>query len=33
MFKDRGLLVTGGTGSIGSSICKYFNNIGCKEIY
>ena len=33
MFKDRGLLVTGGTGSIGSSICKYFNNNGCKEIY
>ena len=33
MFKDRKLLVTGGTGSIGSSICKYFNNNGCKEIY
>ena len=33
MFKDRGLLITGGTGSIGSSICKYFNNNGCKEIY
>ena len=33
MFKDRRLLVTGGTGSIGSSICKYFNNNGCKEIY
>ena len=33
MFKDRKLLVTGGTGSIGGSICKYFNNNGCKEIY
>ncbi len=33
MFKDRKLLVTGGTGSIGSSICNYFNNNGCKEIY
>ena len=33
MFKDRKILVTGGTGSIGSSICNYFNNNGCKEIY
>ncbi len=33
MFKDRNLLVTGGTGSIGSSICDYFNNNGCSEIY
>ena len=33
MFKDKRLLVTGGTGSIGSSICKYFSNNGCKEIY
>ena len=33
MFKDRKLLVTGGTGSIGSSICDYFYNNGCKEIY
>ena len=33
MFKDRKLLVTGGTGSIGNSICNYFNNNGCKEIY
>ena len=24
MFNDRNLLVTGGTGSIGSSICDYF---------
>ena len=33
MFKDKKLLVTGGTGSIGSSICSYFNNNGCKKIY
>ena len=33
MFKDRKLLVTGGTGSIGSSICKYFMDNGCKDIY
>tara|TARA_B100000963_G_scaffold64102_1_gene52055 strand:+ start:4608 stop:5318 length:711 start_codon:yes stop_codon:yes gene_type:complete len=33
LFKDRNLLVTGGTGSIGSSICDYFNNNGCSEIY
>ncbi len=33
MFKNRKLLVTGGTGSIGNSICNYFNNNGCKEIY
>ena len=33
MFNDKKLLVTGGTGSIGSSICSYFNNMGCKEIY
>ena len=33
MFKDKNLLVTGGTGSIGSSICIYFNNNGCKDIY
>ena len=33
MFKDRKLLVTGGTGSIGSSICNYFDNNGCKKIY
>ena len=33
MFKDRNLLVTGGTGSIGSSICNYFNINGCKEIH
>tara|TARA_A100001015_G_scaffold321016_1_gene449644 strand:+ start:900 stop:1610 length:711 start_codon:yes stop_codon:yes gene_type:complete len=33
MFKDKSLLVTGGTGSIGSSICNYFYNNRCKEIY
>lgn len=33
MFKDRKILVTGGTGSIGSSICDYFTTNGCKEIY
>ncbi len=33
MFKDKKLLVTGGTGSIGSSICDYFKNNGCKDIF
>ena len=33
MFKDKNLFVTRGTGSIGSSICNYFNNNGCKDIY
>ena len=33
MFKEKKLFVTGGTGSIGSSICDYFNDNGCKEIY
>ncbi len=33
MFKDKKLLVTGGTGSIGSSICDHFFINGCKEIY
>ncbi len=33
MFNDKKLFLTGGTGSIGSSICSYFNNNGCKEIY
>ncbi len=33
MFKDKKLLVTGGTGTIGSSICDYFNNNGCDKIY
>ena len=33
MFKMKKLLVTGGTGSIGNSICNYFNNNGCEEIF
>ena len=33
MFKDKKLLVTGGTGSIGNAICHYFNNNNCSEIY
>ena len=33
MFKDKNLFVTGGTGSIGNSICHYFNNNGCEDIY
>ncbi len=33
MFKDKKLLVTGGTGSIGGSICNYFNKNGCEEIF
>ena len=33
MFKNKKLLVTGGTGTIGSSICDYFNNNGCEKIY
>ncbi len=33
MFKDKNLFITGGTGSIGNSICHYFKNNGCEEIY
>ena len=33
MFENKKLLVTGGTGSIGGSICTYFSSNGCKEIY
>jgi len=33
MFKDKKLLVTGGTGSIGNAICHYFNFNNCSEIY
>ena len=33
MFNEKKLFVTGGTGSIGSSICNYFYNNGCKEIF
>ena len=33
MFKNKKLLVTGGTGTIGSSICNYFHNNECGKIY
>ena len=33
MFKDKKLLVTGGTGSIGNSICEYCNKNDCEKIY
>ena len=33
MFKDKKLLVTGGTGSIGNAICHHFNNNNCSKIY
>jgi 3-oxoacyl-[acyl-carrier protein] reductase len=33
LFKNKKLLVTGGTGSIGNSICHHFNNNNCSEIY
>ena len=33
MFKDKKLLVTGGTGTIGNSICNYFNKNDCGDIY
>ena len=33
MFKERKLLVTGGAGAIGSSICNYFKDNGCEEIF
>ena len=33
MFKEKKLFVTGGTGSIGASICDYFNDNGCEEIH
>ncbi|MAD48408.1 MAG: hypothetical protein CMQ53_03535 [Gammaproteobacteria bacterium] len=33
MFENKKLFITGGTGSIGNSICNYFNNNGCKDIY
>ena len=33
LFKDKKLLVTGGTGSIGNSICAYFNKNDCEKIY
>ena len=33
MFKDKKLLVTGGTGSIGNAICHYFKQNNCSEVY
>ena len=33
MFYKKKLFVTGGTGTIGSSICNYFKNNGCEEIF
>ena len=33
MFKDKKLFITGGTGSIGNSICHYFKDNGCKQIH
>ena len=33
MFNEKKLFITGGTGSIGNSICHYFNNNGCSNIY
>tara|TARA_A100001011_G_scaffold288175_1_gene299198 strand:+ start:486 stop:1208 length:723 start_codon:yes stop_codon:yes gene_type:complete len=33
MFNNKKLFITGGAGSIGNSICHYFNNNGCKKIY
>tara|TARA_Y100000768_G_C23964921_1_gene677362 strand:+ start:920 stop:1630 length:711 start_codon:yes stop_codon:yes gene_type:complete len=33
MFENKKLFVTGGTGSIGNSICHYFNENKCENIY
>ncbi len=33
MFKQKRLFITGGTGSIGNSICHYFNDNGCENVY
>ena len=33
MFNNKKLFITGGTGSIGNSICHYFNNNGCEDVY
>ena len=33
MFDNKKLFVTGGTGSIGNSICHHFNENGCGDIY
>ena len=33
MFEDKKIFITGGTGSIGNSICHYFYKNKCNEIY
>ena len=33
MFNEKKLFITGGTGSIGNSICHYFHKNGCPNIY
>ena len=33
MFENKKLFITGGTGSIGNSICHYFRDNGCGEIH
>jgi len=33
MFENKKIFITGGTGSIGNAICKYFNENKCSEIY
>ena len=32
-WKNKKVFITGGTGSIGNSICNYFNQNKCNEIY
>ena len=33
MFEGKKIFITGGTGSIGNSICHYFNQNNCNEIF
>ena len=33
MFEEKKVFITGGTGSIGNSICHYFFKNKCKEIF
>ena len=33
MFNNKKLFITGGTGTIGNSICHYFNDHGCQKVY
>jgi FlaA1/EpsC-like NDP-sugar epimerase len=33
MFNDKKLFITGGTGSIGNSICHYFHENKCSNIF